>query len=150
LPVDLGSHSAALLGLGFKLGLECREFGERGVRIWGFLALAAIESGRPRRPAVLLTRRTVGAMPTVLTVLAAPVTRWPLRLGGRGGTGRLCDRFSGLPLAAIGRRSRLLSYRRAGLAVVAAALARTSRAVGPARPPNLDHGRFFDRSYWLG
>src|SRR5579864_235692 len=75
LPVGLGRHSAALLGLGLELGLEAGELGERRIRIGLLFAFATIEPGRPRRPAVLLAARNFGTLTAVLAVRAAPVAR---------------------------------------------------------------------------
>jgi len=87
LPIGLTWHSAPLLGVGLELGLKRCEFGERGIWIRRFLALAALEPRRTRclRPfpfAVALgTLATVAPVTTLLatsaTAVLAMVARWP-------------------------------------------------------------------------
>src|SRR5579859_2776061 len=143
LPVDLGRHSAALLGLGLELGLEAGELGERGIRIGLLFAVATIEPGRPRRPAVLLAARNFGTLTAVLAVRgAAPVARrsaGPARCAAWRRLGRGLRALRLWLAGRVFRRCRPLGSRWS--VVLTMPLARPPTPLAPCRPPYFDQHR---------
>src|ERR1051326_3896020 len=92
LPIDLGRHSATLLGLGLELGLQAGELGKGRIRVGLFFPLAAVEPDRSRRPAVLLASGSLGPFPALLAFRAPPMARRSLR-PARGGADGLLGRY---------------------------------------------------------
>src|SRR6185437_1833769 len=151
LPVDLGRHSTTLLGLGLELGFEAGELGERRIRIGLLFALAPIESGRPRRPPILLARWAVGTIAAVLAIGPPPMAGRPVGPGG-GGVGGLLGRH----LRILGRRLGLSVFRRGRRlgsprwsTALAMAFVRPPASLGASRPPDLDQRRFGGSRSWL-